>query len=223
MQPNGSPAPRFRLPAPGLAAATVPLIPGRPPLRRRRHAGHRGGHDPPGPRQPAGLGGPLLAGHRPGTRLAGRRRPARPRRPAAWQVYRRAGQATVEARAAVVAAKDSGHRRGGPRVDAVNAYLEGKGPLPDGLGVTAAQQKVEAARGRRRAGRRGRQPSPPAVGESVAAGRLGRSPPPGRTTPRPRRRAGGRLAADQAQPAAHAERRPDRVGRDLAPNAARRG
>ena len=30
------------------------------------------------------------------------------------------------------------------RVDAVNAYLEGRGPLPDGLGVTAAEQKVEA-------------------------------------------------------------------------------
>ena len=43
-----------------------------------------------------------------------------------------------------MAAKDTVTAAKDYRVDAVNAYLEGRGPLPDGLGVTAAEQKVEA-------------------------------------------------------------------------------
>ena len=194
-----------------------PALPARSRLRRRRHSGRRGRHDPPGPRQPAGLGGPLLAGDQPGTRLAGRREACSaptPRPPT--------GSTSEPARSRPTPGLRSWRRRrpspprSTDRVDAVNAYLEGTGPLPDGLGVTAAEQKVEAVEAGRRAGRRGRQPSPPAVGESVAAGRLGRSPTPGRATQRPRSRPGGRLAAGQAQPAALVERRPDRLGRDLA-------
>ena len=63
---------------------------------------------------------------------------------AAWRVYQRAGQVTADARAAVVAAREAVTAAEHHRVDAVNAYLEGTGPLPDGLGVTAAEQKVDA-------------------------------------------------------------------------------
>ena len=145
MQPDGSTAPRFRAyrpqvspppPSrlyradPGYAAGGTLAVEG--DTIRRAHAIRRAWEDHYSQvtaQVHAWLAGEGLLG---------------PDAQAAWQVYRRAGQVTVEARAAVVAAKDTVTAAERDRVDAVNAYLEGKGPLPDGLSVTAAEQKVEA-------------------------------------------------------------------------------
>ena len=63
---------------------------------------------------------------------------------AAYQVYRRAGHVKAEARAAVVAAREAVTAAEHGRVDAINAYLEGQGPMPDGVEVGVARQKVAA-------------------------------------------------------------------------------
>ena len=145
MRPNGSTAPRFRAyrpqvapppPSrqfradPGYAAGGTLAIEG--DTIRRAHAIRRAWEDHYSQvtnEVNAWLAGEGLLGADP---------------QAAYRVYQRAGQVTADARAAVVAAKDNVTAAEHQRVDAVNAYLEGTGPLPDGLGVTAAEQKVDA-------------------------------------------------------------------------------
>ena len=108
--PNGSVCPPLPgVPASGRTAATVPPVPGRSPLRRRRHSGRPGGHGSDGrPSQPTGLGGSYSQATNQVHAWLGRRGP--PRAPTPRTAYQVRGgptsrQVTAEARAAVAAAQ----------------------------------------------------------------------------------------------------------------------
>ena len=183
MRPNGSTAPRFRAyrpqvspppPSrlyradPGYAAGGTLAVEG--DTIRRAHANRRAWED-----HYSQVTNQV-------TRLAGRRRPARPRRPGRLAGLPAGRPGHRRRPGCGRGGEGHGHRRGAPSGRRCQRLPGGDRPATGRARRDRRRAEGRGPRGRRRAGRRGRQPSPPAVGESVAAGRLARSPPPGRAT-----------------------------------------